>query len=287
MKLYLLRYGEIGTKSRNIRRNFEDILIQNIERFFLKEGEEVFINRERGRIFAHAEEDAAYLFRRVFGLVSFSPAVKSSSDVSEIIEEVLSLIQGWQGSFAVRCRRTGTHDFTSPEVAADVGEAVLEENPRLEVDLDDPDHEINIEIRNTDSYIFTEVYDCPGGLPLSSQGKLAAYVEDKYNFMATWLMMKRGARTYVYHPPSSDWGERLEKWDPNLRRFEKGKMEEMLNDDLPEEIEGIILGDRLEDHEKREHELPLFYPLIGFTEERVEGTLDEITELRKRKIAPE
>ena len=284
MQQYLLRYGEIGTKSPNVRKNFEDILIQNIERMFLKENKEVFIERERGRIFAFTEKDSANLFSKIFGLVSYSPVKEIPSDIESIRRESREMVDDFRGSFAVRARRTGNHDFSSQEAAAEAGEAIFEKKPDLEVDLDKPDHELNLEIRDKLTYLFTEINDAPGGLPLSSQGKVAAYVENVNDFVATWLIMKRGARPYVFYPSESDWPEKLEIWDPNLKKLGEGNLDDFLSLDLPEEIDAVILGFTLEDYKKIEHDLPVFNPLIGFTEERIKKTLDRISILSNQEL---
>ncbi len=279
MQLYLLRYGEIGVKSPRIRRNFEDILIDNIQRAFLKVDAEVFIERERGRIFAYADPEHSYIFRRTFGLVSFSPADETDATIDSMGEVARDWAKGLQGSFAVRARRVGDHRFTSPEAAAEVGAHVLDENPGLKVDLDDPDHAIHLEIRGNRAYVFSKVQDGPGGLPLSSQGKVAAWVDSKKASLAAWLMMKRGARAFVFHPPGSDHHQRLDLWDPNLKTFTCEDLEEAVSGYIPKGVRGWVMGDTLGEVNKVEHHLPIYRPLIGFTEDMIVDYLEDIKKL--------
>ncbi|MFO7791819.1 MAG: THUMP domain-containing protein [Candidatus Saliniplasma sp.] len=276
MQLYILRYGEIGTKSGNIRRNFVDILLQNIERTFLKYDEEVILEKERGRIYAFTDKDNSYLFSRIFGIVSYSPVIETSSELSDIKQEVKRLASALSGTFAVRARRVGQHDYSSPEAAGEAGSAVLEVNPKLDVDLDEPDEEIFIEIRDDRAYIYREIYKGPGGLPLSSQGKVASFIEDQNDFLATWLMMKRGARPYIFHGSNTDWIDELKMWEPNLKILGEGDIDDFIDFDFPEEIEGLVLGDILHDLSSVEHDLPVFRPLIGFTDARIKEYLEEI-----------
>lgn len=283
MKQYLLRYGEIGTKSPQIRQNFEDILIQNIERLFLKEGAEVIIEKERGRIFAFAEKKYSYLFSRVFGLVSFSLVVQTTSSLQDIKNESKNFAKKFEGTFAVRARRTGDHPYSSQDVASEVGSVLINEKPKLEVDLDEPDHELYIEIRYSDAYLFTEKINAPGGLPLSSQGKVVTYIEDKNDFVSTWLIMRRGARAYVFHAPGSKWLDELNIWDPNLKILGEGTLKDLLDKQLPDHIRALVVGHSLGDFRKLHHELPVFYPLIGFKDERINVTLKKIFDLKKSK----
>lgn len=279
MRLFLLRYGEIGTKSQSVRRTFVDILIQNIERMFLKESAEVFIERERGRIFVHCDEEYSDIFSRTFGLVSFSPVKECSSEMDEIIENALDFAEDIEGSFAVRTRRKGSHDYNSQQLAEELGAVLLDDNPKAEVDLDEPDYEVWVEVRNDRAYIFDEKFEGPGGLPLSSQGKVASYISTKNDFIATWMMMKRGARPYIFSDPSTQWEERLNDWDPNLRTIGEGSREEFFEKDLPDHIDGIVLGDRLEDYETIDRDLPIFRPLIALSRDRLSRIEERIDRL--------
>ncbi len=281
MRLYLLRYGELGIKSHNIRKGFEDILIDNLERSFLKEKAEVIIERERGRLFAYAEEENASIFSRTFGVVSYSPARETSSSLEDIGSLAKEWARGLEGSFAVRARRVGDHPYSSPEAAAKVGSYVLEETPSLKVDLDQPDHTLFVEIRGKRGYVFSRVIPGPGGLPLSSQGKVAAWVDSREDFLATWLMMKRGARAYIFHPEGSLHHHALEPWDPNPKRFQFDSLEDVLFSRIPREIKGLVLGDTVDRQRKVDFKLPVFRPLIGFSPQMIEDGLEKIKKLER------
>ncbi|MFO8110846.1 MAG: THUMP domain-containing protein [Thermoplasmata archaeon] len=283
MQLYLLRYGELGIKSPSTRRNFEDILIDNLERSFLKAKAEIFIERERGRLFAYAHEDSSYMFSRTFGLVSYSPAAETGSSLKDMEDVSKGWARGLEGSFAVRARRVGDHPYSSPKAAAQVGAYVLEENPNLDVDLDEPDHTLYLEIRGKRAYVFSKIKDGPGGLPLSSQGKVAAWVDSNEGFLAAWLMMKRGARAYIYYPPDSVYHQGLDRWDPNLRSFEHGSLEEALSSHQPKGIKGWVLGDTVDELRDVKHHLPIYRPLIGFTWSMIEDELMRIKKLESRR----
>ncbi len=285
LNLYLLRYGELGTKSSRIKKDFKNIMIQNIERIFLYRDKEVIVDgRPHGRIFAYTDKDESHLFSRIFGIVSYSECEEIdpiTSALEKIKKEARKFARESSGTFAARVKRVGEHDFTSQDVEEELGEVILDENSDLVVDLDDPDERFQVEIRNKRAYIVKDIKNAPGGLPLSSQGKVAAYIRDKYDFIATWLMMKRGARPYVYYG-NSGWAERVEKWDPNLRKEEVSDFDDLLDKDLPDEIEALVLGERLSDFSKRKIDKLTLRPLIGLTEERIQDIYSSINELEKR-----
>ena len=196
----MVRYGEIGIKSEQIRAKYERLLIGNIEAM-LRENDIPFddIVRERGRIFVNsADPRAPDAIARVFGVVSVSPVAVTGTDIKEVRETAAALGRetiGANSSFAIRARRTGEQPYTSQEIGRMCGdavfEAVRERNPR--VDLSDPDHEIFVEMRESQSYVFSKVIKGVGGMPLGSQGKMIALVSGGIDSpVAAWLMMRRG-----------------------------------------------------------------------------------------------
>jgi thiamine biosynthesis protein ThiI len=191
-ELWLVRYSEIFLKSDPVRREWEKVLVRNIR--------EVLpgcnVRTERGRIWVEGEVDRERL-RRVFGIVSFSPVTWCSP--GDLNETLLDLCRrngaGNRRTFGIRMRRVGTHPFTSQEKAVELGNLVRGEFPSLEVDLDRPDLELHVEIREGDCYLFTEVIQGAGGLPLGVEGSLVALVSGGIDSpVAAWMMMKRGCR---------------------------------------------------------------------------------------------
>src|SRR3989304_6192118 len=76
-------------------------------------------------------------------------------------------------------RRSGTPPYTSQDIARLVGRRIQDVEPGARVDLDDPDVEIHIEVRENRSYLFTAISGGPGGLPMGSQGRVLAVVDSE------------------------------------------------------------------------------------------------------------
>ncbi|MFX1317701.1 MAG: tRNA uracil 4-sulfurtransferase ThiI [Promethearchaeota archaeon] len=200
----LVRYGEIGLKTPGVRRYLEGLLSNHLGVMLTRQVVSYSkITRERGRFFIQTTdaETAAEAASRVFGVVSTSPVWTVSSNPDKIINQVKALTSSFisEGqSFAVRVRRVKTHPFTSQEIASQVGAAIIEvtgqKHSAAPVDLDNPNVEIHIEIREKSSYIFTTVIEGPGGFPYGSQGTvLGLHSGGLDSPVAQWLMMKRGA----------------------------------------------------------------------------------------------
>jgi thiamine biosynthesis protein ThiI len=211
----LVRYGELALKSRHVRNRYEKTLMDNIRSMLDASGIDYDdLSREMGRIYIHTNETAAVgAATRVFGVVSVSPAITceptlesaayAAADVGEsIINE--------NESFGIRARRSGNHEFSSRDIGVACGDAVFERVRKLnpEVDLTSPDREIMVEVRQKKGYVYTDVVNGTGGLPLGTQGKMVALVSGGIDSpVAAWLMMKRGCEVipvYVNNEPFSD-----------------------------------------------------------------------------------
>jgi thiamine biosynthesis protein ThiI len=196
----LVRYGEIGIKSEQVRRKYEELLIKNIKAML--EAEKVqyeTILQERGRIYVKSQDPhAASIVSRVFGVVSTSPVVVTGPTIEEAAKVAAAIgkeVIKEGESYAINGRRAFAHPFTSQDIGRLCGDAVFyaveDRHPRI--DLKHPDHEIFVEIREDHSYIFTDIAKGVGGMPLGSQGKMVAMISGGIDSpVATWLMMKRG-----------------------------------------------------------------------------------------------
>ena len=84
-------------------------------------------------------------------------------------------------SFAIRSTRVGTHTFSSQQVAVHIGNDIVKAT-HAGVDLTNPDIELFIEIRDKKSFLFTEKINGVGGLPLGTQGRILALIENHIFF---------------------------------------------------------------------------------------------------------
>ncbi len=198
----IVRYGELALKSPGVRTRFERILVSNIEAMLAQENVEYSsVRREWGRIFVETNDPAApKVVSNVFGIVSTSPAITveatleaAASKCAEIAE---NMIQDGE-SFAIRPRRSGNHSFQSSDIGISCGDAVYmrldSQGKSISVNLTDPDKEIYVEMRQSQAYVFTEIVDGVGGLPLGTQGKMVVLISGGIDSpVAAWMMMRRG-----------------------------------------------------------------------------------------------
>lgn len=202
--LIIARYGEVGLKSNRVRRRFENRLINNIKASI---DAEVKVYQARIFIFPKDFDDAIEKLEMIFGIVSYSPAVSTKSTFEDVERDLATYAEKLHDEglldentrFAISCRRVGTHEFSSQEMAAFAG-AVIVKKYSSPVDLTNPELTIYLEVRDNDAYIFHEKIEGPGGLPLGTQGKVISLVSSGIDSpVATYLMMKRGCQVIALY----------------------------------------------------------------------------------------
>ena len=279
----LVRYAELGLKSRSVRRRFESILVDNLMTSLANAGLEGLVTTEYGRIFVEVDdaERASKALARVFGVSSVSSVARCSSDMGEMkfrIAELSRPLLQREQSFAVRARRAGTHPYTSVDLGRELGSAVFlaNEEKGVRVDLTDPDVEIYVEVRDRKAYFFSSYIPGPGGLPIGSQGRVVVLLEQERDALAGWLIMKRGCRAIALGDESSPAVKILKAWDPALKI---AKEEDLVAVVRKHRALAAVFGFVLEDFVRiKEGDVPVpaFFPLVGMDVKEIEERLERI-----------
>ncbi|NLX46982.1 MAG: hypothetical protein GXY70_02240 [Euryarchaeota archaeon] len=281
MGLLLVRYAEMGLKSRGVRRYFEKVLTHNMMAALAQERMEAFVESQYGRLFVTTDrpEEAALVLRRVFGISSLSHVQECTSDMGEIRSLALRtadpLLEDGH-TFRVEARRNGVHPYTSMQLAAEAGEEIFEAHKHrgVRVDLHHPDLTVYVEVRDRRAYVFSEYLEGPGGLPMGSQGKVVAVIGNERDALAAWMMMKRGCRALFMVEDESAM-RILERWDPEPRKVQ-GPLDKAVRSGR---AFGVVVGwslNELEGLRTLNVDVPVYHPLIGMGNEEVERRLKEI-----------
>ncbi len=276
MAMLLLRYSEIGLKSDAVRRRFENQLKDNIVSMLMADSVEAFVSRKGARIYVETEdpEKAVRSLRKVFGVASVSLVEECSSDLEDICRAAAEYSKGRLSpgqTFAVDARRDGSHPYTSLDVAREAGSAIFLENEGLgiKVKLTNPDVKFFIEVRDNRAYLFSDVIQCHAGLPIGTQGKVVADVDDDRGMVSAWMVMKRGCR--VIFRGSGDF-ESLKRYDPDMRRCDEKNVKYALA-----YVQGRSLAD-MDGFDASEYDLPVFFPTVAMSDEEVLTIADGIRE---------
>ena len=277
MAIILIRYAEIGLKSTPVRKRFENALKDNILNMLMQDGVEAIVTNKGARFYVEATDidAAARSLRKVFGIASMSIAEVCSSKMDDMCSVAAEysksrLTEGQ--SFAVKARREGSQGYTSLDMGREIGSAIFlaNEDKGVKVDLTDPDVVFFVEARDNRAYIFLDYIRCHAGLPVGTQGKIVAQIDGSdRDIVSAWLMMKRGCRVLVQG--SGDYSA-LKQYDTFIREYDPKK-------DDPKKILGFVSGADLGDIDRidvSEHEVPMFFPTIGMTDEEVSATIEAI-----------
>lgn len=284
--LILVRYGELALKSAPVRREFEQTLRRNILDQFVAAGLPCRLHGDRGHLYVEADAaaPAIRLLRRVFGVTSVSEVEEVPTELEAIRAAALRHLDPVllpDSTFAIRARRTGQHPFTSQQLAAGLGGDVLtafaDRRPR--VDLDHPQVELSVEVRDTRTYLYTGRASGPGGLPLGVAGHVAALVDGTRGALGAFLMMKRGCRCALL-PTSEAIGlvdEVLRRFDPHVRVAETvatgGAVDALESLATASRSDAVVLPLVVDDYPEaraRWGDRLVYSPTVGFSDEEVE-----------------
>ncbi len=236
IKMFLVRYAEIGTKGKN-RYVFEDVLCKRI-RNRLKPNGDFDVRRDFGRIYIEALSDYDYdevvaKLTKIFGIVGLCPVTVAEELTYECIRDAAlehfdesfgpdsdSEYNGFNFSFKVHTRRVNKEfPMNSMEIDMEIGHDLLEkyESEGLHVDVHKPDVMVEIELRGDKGYVYSRIIPGPGGLPVGTNGKAMSLLSGGIDSpVATYMIAKRGVEmeaVYFNSPPytSARAQEKVEK----------------------------------------------------------------------------
>jgi tRNA uracil 4-sulfurtransferase len=254
----LLRYGEIFLKGKN-KGKFEQKLISNIERIA-----SIKVCKLRSRLVMDYFENHNDL-KRVFGLVSYSPALKINTDIEEIKKNALELLLAKGGTFKIKTKRSDKRfPIKSPDFDVLVGKHI-EENSELKFNYT-PESTLNIEINQNGTFLFLEVITCFGGLPTGVEGTVNVLIENEASLLAGILFMKRGTNILPFAYEDKDI-TLLQKYSPIDLRLEIETDFENLKQEC------LVVGDNFDNLKKYDTELLTFRPLIAYSDEQIKTEL--------------
>lgn len=207
-EVLLIKNGEIILKGLN-RPVFESLLVRNIRRRLEGLGPYT-VERSQSTITVAPEndgfgfEEAAQRIGRVFGIASFSRALVLPKEMEAIRRGAAPYLEkalAGAKTFKVEAKRSDKKfPLTSPEIAADLGAALLDAFPHLSVDVHRPDVTVYCEIRDTSAFLHAGSIQGAGGMPIGSNGRAALLISGGIDSpVAGWMMAKRGVELCAVH----------------------------------------------------------------------------------------
>lgn len=203
MKAIIIRYSEIHLKGNN-KEYFESALISNLKTAL--KGFDLQFGRSNARYVLRNFDESLTpqiidCVKNVFGVHSLSVAEEVPSTLEDIRAAAIALAPK-RGSFKVSTNRADKRfPLHSMDLSAEIGGDVLENNSALTVNLHNPDHIINIDIReNGKTFVFRDVIRGVNGMPVGTGGKAVAMLSGGIDSpVAMYMMAKRGMSLRAVH----------------------------------------------------------------------------------------
>ena len=208
-EIILCKYGEITLKGAN-RSHFEHLLKNELARRTAQFGKFKIYYIQSTAYIEPLEETCditgAYeAAKNTFGVSAVSRAIELPKDMNAILEAAVTVFMPYLSgvrTFKVESKRSDKKfPFTSPEISAEVGAAILEAaGGALRVDVHAPQVCVRVEIRDFAAYICAGQERAVGGMPIGSNGKglllLSGGIDSP---VAGFMMAKRGVRIDAMH----------------------------------------------------------------------------------------
>ena len=200
-ELLLVRYGEIFLKGQN-RPVFMRALVKRVKRAVQDLGATVYLNDSRIFVTDYSDQDEAIRkVTKVFGVHSVCPAIEMpKEDFEAVAAQAVAMMADLKGTFKVTARRSDKrYPLDSPAINGQIGHRVLVANKNLSVDVKNPDHVMNVEIRDH-AYLYVKVVPAVGGMPVGTNGRATLLLSGGIDSpVAGWMIAKRGVHINAVH----------------------------------------------------------------------------------------
>ena len=200
-EVLLVRYGEVFLKGQN-RPFFLRKLVDHVKAAVQEVHGHVWLSEGRIYVSDYTDQDEAIRrVSRVFGVHSVSPAIEMEKDSFEAIcAQAAKMMEKKTGTFKVLAKRSDKqYPMDSPTIMREAGGYVLDHVPQLSVDVNNPDHEITIEIRKL-AYLSVDRTMAVSGMPMGTNGKACLLLSGGIDSpVAGFMIAKRGVELCCVH----------------------------------------------------------------------------------------
>lgn len=206
----LLKYGEVVLKGLN-RSHFEAILLKDAKARMARIGNFDVSAVQSTMYIKPLDEDAekkiekaADACTRIFGILSVTIAAELPKDIEVLkafVGDYVKKVRGSAKTFKVTGKRSDKRfPLTSPEFCAILGGEILKKNHDLRVDVENPQLDVRVEIRDYAAYVHAGARQGAGGMPAGSAGKALLLLSGGIDSPAAgYVMAKRGAQIEALH----------------------------------------------------------------------------------------
>ncbi len=207
MKFLVKLFPEIIIKSKPVRKKFIKQLRDNLRKLLLPIDPDINIIREWDRITVETALTDEAAHRGILTVLCNTPGIANVAEVAEYplvdVHDIYEKTRDALGdslrgkSFAVRCKRTGQHDFNSGEVERYVGGGLNQFSETGGVKLKNPDVTVRLEVRHGQFSLLKRRHEGLGGFPIGTVDSVVSLISGGFDStVSSYMVMKRGMRTH-------------------------------------------------------------------------------------------
>ena len=207
-EVLLCKYGEIVLKGAN-RAYFEDMLCKELRKRAKKCGN-FEVSRAQSTVYIEPLDEFSDMdamldeAKKVFGIVAIARAYvceKNLDSIAEVARERIAPEIKKYKTFKVEAKRSDKRfPLDSMDLSREIGGVLLSANPRVKVDVREPEIVVKVEIRERAAYIYAGHHKGAGGMPVGTNGKglllLSGGIDSP---VAGYMMAKRGVKLEAVH----------------------------------------------------------------------------------------
>lgn len=195
-KIILIKYGELFTKKGN-RKTFINKLQNNINHKLKDLDVKIHYNRSFMQIeFNESDfEKIKEKLSKIFGIHAYQVATVVDTNIDSISNEIVNIAKSKNfKNFKVETKRSYKQfPMDSMVLSKHLGAMILKNVDNIKVDVKNPEILFKVEVKENESYIYTDTYKGLGGYPVGSQPKgmlmLSGGIDSP---VAGFLSLKRG-----------------------------------------------------------------------------------------------
>ena len=207
-QLIICYLGEMALKGLN-KNTFEAQLMKTIRRRLKRVGQFKYY-KAQSTFYIEPENDEADVetayekVKKIFGIAAVSKAVVVEKDFDTIAQTAVEFLGETlknAKTFKVSAKRSDKKfPMTSPEISRELGGRILSRYHHLKVDVNNPEVNVMVEIRDYGAYIHGGKEQGAGGMPVSTSGKGALMLSGGIDSpVAAYMMAKRGMKIMAVH----------------------------------------------------------------------------------------
>ena len=207
MKFIAKLFPEITIKSRPVRKRMIQRLQSNIHNILKRTSEEIRVQGFWDKVEISLDDNSAEMRDLIIDELKRTPGVAHFIEVQEFplgdFDNVFQLTRDAYAdrikgkTFKVRVKRSGKHEFKSPELERYVGGGLREHTDAAGVDVHNPDVWVDLEIKDQKLFIVQDTFKGLGGYPLGSQQEVLSLISGGFDsVVASYMTMRRGCKTH-------------------------------------------------------------------------------------------